>query len=142
AATRGPPAVPSDGSLATTSQKTFATGRTEIDPVLLEKSDHLIRAELGLQRQKLERALREEADQRKSLGHVEPPEDLDVPTIHAKAMNLVQTTTSPSGSGDGETANAAAEKESSFDTNDYYSSNHETLESHGSPDSVVEQAGP
>lgn len=140
AATTAPPAVPEDASLATASPKTFATGRTEIDPVLLEKSDHLIRAELGLQRQKLERTLREEADQRKGFGHVEPPEDLDVPTILAKAMSLVQTTTSPSGSGVVDTANAAAEKESSFDTNDYYSSNHETLESHDSPDSV-EQAG-
>lgn len=140
AATATQPPVPTDASLATASPKVFATGRTEIDPVLLEKSDHLIRAELGLQRQKLERALRDEADQRKGVDHAEPPEELDVPAILAKAMSLVQATTSPSGSGVVDTANAAAERESSFDTNDYYSSNHETIESRDSPGSV-ERAG-
>lgn len=140
AATTAPLPVTTDASLATASPKVFATGTTEIDPVLLEKSDHLIRAELGLQRQKLERALRDEADQRKGVAHVDPPEELDVPAILAQAMSLVQATTSPSGSGVVDTANAAAEKESSFDTNDYYSSNHETIESHDSPGSV-ERAG-
>lgn len=141
AAHTAPASAPADASLAKSSPKAFATGRTEIDPVLLEKSDHLIRAELALQRQKLERALREEGDQRRVGGNGEPPKELDVSNILAQAMTLVQATTSPSGTGAVETANAAAEKESSFDENDYYSSNHETLDSHDSPGSVG-QAGP
>ncbi|MBE3043953.1 hypothetical protein IMZ48_15550, partial [Candidatus Bathyarchaeota archaeon] len=139
AAATAPAPVPADASMAKPSPKTFATGRTEIDPVLLQKSDHLIRAELGLQRGKLERALREEGDQRK-VAH-EPPVELDVSNILARALSLVQATTSPSGAGAVETANATAEKQSSFDENDYYSSNHETLDSHDSPGSVG-RAGP
>lgn len=132
----GAPAAPSSAppdASAATAATAFVTGRTEIDPVLLEKSDHLIRAELGLQRQKLERALREEADQRKVAAQAGPPVELDVSDILAKAMALVQTTTAPSATGAVDTANGAAERESSFDENDYYSSNHETLDSHDSP---------
>ena len=129
-------AAPDGPAARTPSSMTFATGRTEINPVLLEKSDHLIRAELGLQRQKLERALRDDGDQKKGVAQIEAPEELDVSDILAKAQSLVQATTSPTSTGAVETANATAEKESSFDENDYYSSNHETLDSHDSPGSV------
>ncbi|KAA8571886.1 hypothetical protein EYC84_001838 [Monilinia fructicola] len=48
-------------SVSTNSTKSVKT--SEINPILLEKSDDLIKAEIQLQRQRLERALREQMDQ-------------------------------------------------------------------------------
>lgn len=41
-------------------------GSFDINPIFLEKSDELIKAELYLQRQRLERALKDEVDQKKA----------------------------------------------------------------------------
>ena len=88
AAKAQPGGVVSSRSLAATS---------EFNPVLLEKSDELIRAEIQLQRQRLERALREEVEQRRASKHAQPSdgEDLDPSAILAQAWAIVQETAPP-----------------------------------------------
>ena len=129
---------------AAPASKPFATGNAEINPIFLEKSEQLIKAELKLERDKLERALKEEVDQQKrykfNAAQVESPRDeLDVSDIFAKAQALVQAAAAPSVSATANVTNAAADGDSSFDENDYYSSRHETLESR---DSGAEQSEP
>ncbi|KAL5423303.1 hypothetical protein PMIN04_003961 [Paraphaeosphaeria minitans] len=84
-----------------------------IDPVLLTKSDHLIRAELQLKRQQLERALKDQVDKRGRASD-EEREVLDVDDLLAQAHRLVKPVSGlrpPATDSDGE----------SFD-NSYYSS--------------------
>jgi hypothetical protein len=105
--------------------KPFGSGATAINPVLLEKSDDLIRAEIQLQRQKLERSLREEMEQRRtsmktSLQAAESLADFDLSDVLSKALSLVQAAAAP-----GEVTNTAAASDS-FDENSFYSSRHDT----------------
>jgi hypothetical protein len=84
-----------------------------IDPVLLTKSDHLIRAELQLKRQQLERALKDQLDKR-GRANDDEREVLDVDDLLAQAHRLVKPVSGlrpPAADSDGE----------SFD-NSYYSS--------------------
>ncbi|KAL1608061.1 hypothetical protein SLS60_003000 [Paraconiothyrium brasiliense] len=84
-----------------------------IDPVLLTKSDHLIRAELQLKRQQLERALKDQLDKRGRTNDDER-DVLDVDDLLAQAHRLVKPVSGlppPTADSDGE----------SFD-NSYYSS--------------------
>jgi hypothetical protein len=86
-----------------------------IDPVLLTKSDHLIRAELQLKRQQLERALKDQLD-KKGRAHDEEREVLDVENLLAEAQRLVKPIS-------GLRVSAAnSEAAESFDENSYYSS--------------------
>ncbi|KAI0597929.1 hypothetical protein F4775DRAFT_214080 [Biscogniauxia sp. FL1348] len=122
--------------------RTFGTGRTEINPILLEKSDDLIKAELQLQRQRLEKALKDQLDQRKSaskaaLQSSEQLPDFDISDILAKALTLVQATAPPPTDVPA-TANAS-ESSDSFDENTFYSSQHETPEPTTSPRAQVQQ---
>lgn len=59
-----------------------------IDPVLLTKSDHLIRAEIQLKRQQLERGLKDQLDKR-GRANDEEREVLDVDDLLAQAHRLV-----------------------------------------------------
>ena len=86
-----------------------------IDPVLLTKSDHLIRAELQLKRQQLERALKDQMD-KKGRVHDEDREVLDVENLLAEAQKLVKPVSGLRVSA----ANSDAAE--SFDENSYYSS--------------------
>lgn len=86
-----------------------------IDPVLLTKSDHLIRAELQLKRQQLERTLKDQLD-RRGRNHDDDREVLDVESLLAEAQRLVKPV---SGLRVSATNSDAAE---SFDENSYYSS--------------------
>lgn len=86
-----------------------------IDPVLLTKSDHLIRAELQLKRQQLERGLKEQLDKR-GRANDEEREVLDVDDLLAQAHRLV-----PPISGLRPPPAADSDGEESFD-NSYYSS--------------------
>ncbi|RFU35617.1 hypothetical protein B7463_g688, partial [Scytalidium lignicola] len=103
--------------------------RSEIDPVLLEKSDGLIRAEIMLQRQKLERALRDQIEQQRLTARAllqtsESLPDFDISDVFAKALTIVQPISSTS---DMETAvGAQASANDSFDENSFYSSQHDT----------------
>ncbi|KAI9171212.1 hypothetical protein HJFPF1_00693 [Paramyrothecium foliicola] len=107
-------------------------GKVEINPIFLEKSDDLIRAELQLQRQRIERLLKEEVDQRRAAKHTqaEPLSELDLSDVLAKALTIVQATAAPLPLVDDNlTANLEAASDS-FDDNTFYSSQHDTPESH------------
>ncbi|PVH99719.1 hypothetical protein DM02DRAFT_614797 [Periconia macrospinosa] len=86
-----------------------------IDPVLLTKSEHLIRAELQLKRQQLERSLKDQLD-KKGRSNEEERETLDVENLLNQAHSLV-----PPVSGLTHTA-ASSDDAESFDENSYYSS--------------------
>ncbi|KAF2136782.1 uncharacterized protein K452DRAFT_292112 [Aplosporella prunicola CBS 121167] len=93
-----------------------------IDPVLLTKSDDLVRAEIQLKRQRIERVLKDQVDQKRNQsrdgdfgGHTDAR--LDVSDIFAKALALV-----PPVSGLRPEANRNSPASDSFDENSYYSS--------------------
>ncbi|OJJ96506.1 hypothetical protein ASPACDRAFT_81203 [Aspergillus aculeatus ATCC 16872] len=93
---------------------------SEIDPIFLTKSDDLVRAELQLQRQRVERALREQLEQKRqesrqkaALQDAKP--DFDVSDVLVKAFEMVNPSPSADGRGNGEPSD-------SFDDNSFYSS--------------------
>ncbi|KAF6843089.1 hypothetical protein CMUS01_02436 [Colletotrichum musicola] len=109
----------------------YGSGKTEINPIFLEKSDDLIKAELQLQRQRLERALRDEVDQRrasmKASAQSEPLADFNLSDVLSKASTIVQASTSLPATASLAANNAAASD--SFDENSYYSSQHNSPDS-------------
>lgn len=115
---------------ASAAKRTYGSGSTEINPILLEKSVELVRAEFQLQRQRIERALKEEVDQRRGVKHDkgEPLADHDLTDVLARALLLVQATTNPAPADENLTANDEAASDS-FDDNTFYSSKHDTPES-------------
>ncbi|KAK8172704.1 hypothetical protein BKA80DRAFT_263627 [Phyllosticta citrichinensis] len=95
---------------------------SEIDPVLLTKSDDLIRAEIQLKRQRVERLLKDQVEQRRvqskdrdATQDVGP--ELDVAEILAKVQDKV-----PPLSALPQETNANSPASDSFDENSYYSS--------------------
>ncbi|KAK2606077.1 hypothetical protein QQS21_003472 [Conoideocrella luteorostrata] len=113
------------------SVKPAASGRSELNPIFLEKSDELIRAELQIQRRRLESALKEEVEQRRFVktSRVEPSSELDLSDVLAKALVLVQAADAPAADGETLTANAETTSDS-LDESTFYSSRHDTPESH------------
>ncbi|PWY89510.1 hypothetical protein BO94DRAFT_38554 [Aspergillus sclerotioniger CBS 115572] len=102
---------------------------SEIDPIFLTKSDDLVRAELQLQRQRVERVLREQLEQKRqesrqkaALQDAKP--DFDVSDVLVKAFEMVN----PSPSID---APGAGEPNDSFDENSFYSSRAPDSPQHG-----------
>ncbi|KAH7128227.1 hypothetical protein B0J11DRAFT_578460 [Dendryphion nanum] len=88
-----------------------------IDPVLLTKSDHLIRAELQLKRQQIERALRDQYDKR---GRANDPLGEDRETIDVEGiLNKVHALVKPVS---GLPTAPSSLRSGSFDENSYYSS--------------------
>ncbi|KAL2134774.1 hypothetical protein VTI74DRAFT_10848 [Chaetomium olivicolor] len=107
------------------------SGKPEINPVLLQKSDDLVKAEIQLQRQRLERSLKEQFEQRRANNKAsEQLAELDVGDILAKAMSLVHATP-PAQSTDDTAANVSASvsADSVDDNTTFYSSRHDTPES-------------
>ncbi|KAH7328159.1 hypothetical protein B0I35DRAFT_416717 [Stachybotrys elegans] len=108
------------------------SGKVEINPIFLEKSDDLIRAEILLQRHRIERALKEEAEQRRTAkqpqGQESAPE-VDPSDVLAKAQLLIQASAVPLPADDNLTASNEAASDS-FDDNTFYSSRHDTPFSH------------
>ncbi|KAB8235501.1 uncharacterized protein BDW43DRAFT_270431 [Aspergillus alliaceus] len=110
-----------DGLSSTTgSSRIVPKPTSEIDPIFLTKSDDLVRAELQLQRQRVERILREQLEQKRqesrqkaSIQDAKP--DFDVSDVLNKAFEMVK----PSPSIDGPGAGAPSD---SFDENSFYSS--------------------
>lgn len=94
-------------------------GPVELDPIFLQKSDVLVRTETQLKRQRIERDLQAQVEQRKGqsrdkdLGMDAPPR-FDVTLVLYKAQELVHHVSGLKAAG-----SAAS---SSFDENDYYSS--------------------
>ena len=124
-------AQPSASPAGSAATRTYGSGSTEINPIFLEKSDQLVRAEFQLQRQRLERALKEEVEQRRGQKQerAEPLADHDLTDVLTRALTLVQATATPSAPID-ETLTANDEAASdSFDDNTFYSSKHDTPES-------------
>lgn len=108
-----------------------SSANAQFDPVLLTKSEDLIKAELQLQRQRLERALGDQLQQQrtatKAAHAVEAPVDFDLAAVLMKALQLAQSSAPPQTD-----ANLAANQSGSeSDSNDtFYSSKHDTPESH------------
>lgn len=110
------------------SPATQAPSSSEINPVLLTKSDDLVRAELVLKRQRLEKALKEQFEQkrldaRKRPAPAEAKPDFDLAAVLAKAVGTSKTDVTGK-DGDGS---------DSFDENSLYSSR--------APDSTPERGG-
>lgn len=104
-----------DGLPITSSQP--ASNVSEFDPVLLTKSDDLVRAEDQLKRQRLEKALKDQFEQkrvdaRRKPAPSEAKPDFDLPAILARVVNAAK---SPSSKDEGEATD-------SFDENSFYSS--------------------
>ena len=101
---------------------------SEFNPVLLTKSDDLLRAEIALKRQRLEKTLRDQFEQkrldaRKKPAPAEAKPDFDAATLLAKALDTNKS--------------SAAKDDSasdSFDENSFYSSR--------APDSTPERGAP
>ena len=96
---------------------------SEIDPIFLTKSDDLIRAEMQLQRQRLERSLRDQLEQKRLNATQKPPPheskpDFDVSEVLDKAWEIVK----PISAHEVEAANGNIAASDSFDENSFYSS--------------------
>ncbi|KAI3318644.1 hypothetical protein HD806DRAFT_511466 [Xylariaceae sp. AK1471] len=109
-------------------------GKPEINPILLEKSDDLVKAEFQIQRQRLEKALKDQVEQRRismrgNLQSSEQQPELDLSDILAKALTLVQATAPPSTAVLPLPTANASDASDSFDENTFYSSQHDTPES-------------
>ena len=95
---------------------------SELDPIFLTKPDDLVRAEIQLQRQRVERALREQLEQKRvdarhkpSFAEAKP--EFDVVDVLTKALNLVKPVLDePHG------INENCSASDSFDENSFYSS--------------------
>ncbi|KAK6385609.1 hypothetical protein LTS17_001179 [Exophiala oligosperma] len=95
----------------------LASNVSEFDPILLTKSDDLVRAEIQLKRQRLERALKEQFEQkrqdtRRKPAPSEAKPDFDLPAVLAKVLNRPK---SPASKDEGEASD-------SFEANSLYSS--------------------
>lgn len=96
---------------------------SELDPIFLTKSDDLVRAEIQLQRQRIERVLREQLEQKRvearhkpSFAEAKP--DFDVVDVLTKAWALVK----PVMLDEPRTVNENGSASDSFDENSLYSS--------------------
>ncbi|KAM7188231.1 hypothetical protein V8F33_010764 [Rhypophila sp. PSN 637] len=118
-------------SSAAGDQSKAGSGKVEINPVLLEKSDALRKAEIHLQRQRVERALKEQLEQRRvaqrAAAQAEDELDsLDIMDVLTRALSVVRKT--PAENTDDIAANNDASSDS-FDDNTFYSSQHDTPQS-------------
>ncbi|KAJ6444474.1 SH3 domain containing protein [Purpureocillium lavendulum] len=130
-------AAPTADVSSSTVAKPIATGNAGFNPVLLEKSEGLVQAELAIQRQRLERALKDEVDRRRG-SKVPQAErqntDLDLSDVLTKAQALVPVVEEPPSpaadvpveAGVTDDKDAASD---SFDDDTFYSSQHETPQS-------------
>ncbi|KAK4193945.1 hypothetical protein QBC35DRAFT_422342 [Podospora australis] len=119
--------LPGLGALPNKLARPLDVNKPIINPVLLEKSDDLVKAEIRIQRQRLERVLQEQLEQSLSASKIsEQLAELDVSDILAKALTLPEDV--PAQSTDDVAANASASSDS-FDDNTFYSSQHGTPES-------------
>ncbi|KAI1816914.1 hypothetical protein GGS20DRAFT_535382 [Poronia punctata] len=108
--------------------------KPQIHPVLLEKSDDLVKAEIQIQRQRIEKTLKDQVEQRKATAKANPlsseqPPDLDLSDVLAKALTVVQATAPPPIVDFPTPIANASEASDSFDENTFYSSQHDTPES-------------
>lgn len=110
------------------------SSNAQFDPVLLTKSEDLIKAELHLQRQRLERAAVDHLHQiraaTKASHAAEPDPEFDLAEVLIKALQRVQTS-APVQTDPNLAANASdGERDPGSDNDTFYSSKHDTPESH------------
>ena len=101
---------------------TSAPGSSGIDPIFLTKSEVLVKAELQQKRQRIERALEEQNNQKNIMARQKVIDqdaipEFDVSDVLRKAHELVKPLKAPEHSG----ANGSASSDS-FDNNTFYSS--------------------
>ncbi|KAL9121118.1 MAG: hypothetical protein Q9187_002324 [Circinaria calcarea] len=108
-----------------TSRQVSSSGRgsSGLDPIFLTKSEDLVRAEMRLERQRIERSLEEQVHQRKlsakqRLSDQEAIPDFDVSEVLFQAQELVK----PLAANEEIGANRTASSSDSFDENTFYSS--------------------
>lgn len=106
--------------------------KSSIDPILLEKSADLIKAEIQLKRQRLERGLREQVEQRRlaskaAAQSAESLPDFDLSDVLFKAIALVHPSATTTAA-EVEPSVGARSASDSFDENTFYSSQHDTPE--------------
>ncbi|KAF2713146.1 hypothetical protein K504DRAFT_131843 [Pleomassaria siparia CBS 279.74] len=114
-----PPSAHEFVSPARPTQRPFSAVSTSsgIDPVLLTKSDHLIRAELQLKRQQIERDLKDQLDKKSRGNDTEDRESrFDVEGVLTKAHELVKPLSGL------QVSSTNSDRTESFDENSYYSS--------------------
>lgn len=102
---------------------TAASGSSTIDPVLLTKSEVLVKAELRQKRQRIERALEDQINQQKAASRNKTSDqdalpDFDVTEVLRKAQEIVKPFKPIESNG----ANRTASSSDSFDENTFYSS--------------------
>ncbi|KAI9816193.1 MAG: hypothetical protein M1827_001794 [Pycnora praestabilis] len=103
---------------------TTKSGSSGIDPIFLTKSDDLVKAEIQLQRQRIERALKEQVDQKrvqsrgKNNEHDAVDPDYDLGRILDRAHEIVK----PVSDAPVNKAKGTSTPSDSFDENSYYSS--------------------
>ena len=100
-----------------------ATTPSGLDPIFLTKSEDLIKAETRLQRQRIERALEEQVQQkrqgnRQRISDQEALPDFDVSEVLSQAQQLVKPIAATESVG----ANGIPSSSDSFDENTFYSS--------------------
>ncbi len=110
---------------------------SELDPIFLTKSDDLVRAEIQLQRQRVERVLREQVEQKRvdarhqpSFAEAKP--EFDVADVLTKALTLVKPVVFDEPRGVNENGSAS----DSFDENSFYSSKAPDSTLHDGDDSL------
>ncbi|KHN98169.1 uncharacterized protein MAM_03930 [Metarhizium album ARSEF 1941] len=121
----------SNGHVVSTALTRPNSGPPELNPIFLEKSEPLVIAELQIQRQRLERAIKEEVEQRRTArsSQAEPTSCLDLSDVLAKGLAMAQSIHAPTNHGENLTANVETASDS-LDDSTFYSSRHETPESH------------
>ncbi|BCR88182.1 uncharacterized protein ACHE_40746A [Aspergillus chevalieri] len=133
---------PSDVTATTPSKnRTVPKPTSEIDPIFLTKSDDLVRAELQLQRQRVERVLRDQLEQkrlesRQKAAMQDAKPDFDVSDVLNQALELVK----PASVNDISTSNVAGAPSDSFDENSFYSSRAPDSPQQGEPPSAAAAA--
>ncbi|KAK2758200.1 hypothetical protein FQN54_004044 [Arachnomyces sp. PD_36] len=116
----------------TPASRISAKTASEIDPIFLTKSDDLVRAETQLQRQRVERTLRDQVEQRKiEARHLaltqDAKPDFDVSNVLEKALEIAK----PVEPLDVQRANRNTTASDSFDENSFYSSRAPDSPQHG-----------
>ncbi|KUI69126.1 hypothetical protein VM1G_03879 [Cytospora mali] len=135
------PGIPTGPKATTAKRLSENLGNVQFDPVLLTKSDDLIKAELSLQRRRLEGALSEQLQQHKATRNsqsAEAPADFDLASVLMEALLRVQRSALPQTDAN-LAANTSGAASDSVDDDTFYSSKHDTPESHQThriPDSV------
>lgn len=131
--------TPLNGSAAASSTATpsriVPKPTSEIDPIFLTKSDDLVRAEIQLQRQRVERVLRDQLEQRRlearqKASVQEGKPDFDVSDVLSKALEIVKPVAAPA---DVHGANCQTAPSDSYDENSFYSSRAPDSPQHGAP---------